>query len=151
MKERRADSGNANVAAEIRGFIGDYLDAVRAKDLDRLASFYAPDVRAFDAIAKLEFRGRGAYLDHWAECLSYCPGPMVIELEHVEIETAGDLALVHGLSRCGGVDADGKEQVAWMRMTAGYRRVDGRWQVAHEHYSAPFDPQTGAMMGNLTP
>ncbi|NLF55654.1 MAG: nuclear transport factor 2 family protein, partial [Thauera phenolivorans] len=45
------------------------------------------------------------------------------------------------LVRCGGTDPDDKETSGWMRMTACYRRRDGRWRVIHEHFSAPFDPQ----------
>jgi ketosteroid isomerase-like protein len=29
-----------------------------------------------------------------------------------------------------------------MRMTAGYRKTNGKWTVVHEHFSAPFDIKT---------
>jgi hypothetical protein len=28
----------------------------------------------------------------------------------------------------------------WMRVTVGYRRIDGKWKVTHEHVSVPFNP-----------
>ena len=28
----------------------------------------------------------------------------------------------------------------WMRATVGYRRIDGKWKVVHEHVSVPFNP-----------
>jgi len=27
-----------------------------------------------------------------------------------------------------------------MRVTVGYRRIDGQWKVVHEHVSVPFNP-----------
>lgn len=30
-----------------------------------------------------------------------------------------------------------------MRVTACYRRIEGRWLAVHEHVSIPFDPMTG--------
>ena len=34
----------------------------------------------------------------------------------------------------------------WLRITVGYRRIDGRWRVVHEHISVPWDPMTGQMV-----
>ncbi|HOX27168.1 MAG TPA: nuclear transport factor 2 family protein [Candidatus Krumholzibacteria bacterium] len=138
-------------AAEIRAVIDAFLDAVRAQDLARIGSYYASEVRAFDAVNRLEFRGREAYLKHWADCLAVCPGPSVFDLDHLEIEAGGDLAVSHGLLHCGGVDETGEEKTAWMRVTVTYRKVGGRWQIVHEHYSMPFDMKTGQMLCGLTP
>jgi ketosteroid isomerase-like protein len=38
-----------------------------------------------------------------------------------------------------------------MRATVGFRKSGGRWQVVHEHWSAPFDPATGKVMTDLAP
>lgn len=57
---------------QIRALIDDWAGALRAKDIDRVMSHYAPDVLAFDAIAQLQFQGRVAYRQHWQACLSMC-------------------------------------------------------------------------------
>ena len=74
--------------------------------------------------------------------MTMCPGPMVFELHELQITAGDDLAFVHGLSRCGGTGPDGKEMSGWMRMTTCFRKHDGEWRIAHEHFSAPFDPKS---------
>jgi len=32
----------------------------------------------------------------------------------------------------------GEETDVWVRATVGYRKIDGKWRVAHEHASVPF-------------
>src|SRR3546814_11024857 len=71
-------------------------------------------------------------------CLSMCPGPMIFEVADLSVAAAGDVAFAYGLTRCGGAGENGEEQASWMRMTACYRRRDGRWKIVHEHFSAPF-------------
>ena len=39
----------------------------------------------------------------------------------------------------------------WMRVSAGYQRIDGQWKVVHEHWSAPFDMETGTALFSLKP
>jgi ketosteroid isomerase-like protein len=38
-----------------------------------------------------------------------------------------------------------------MRGTVGYRRTGGRWLIVHEHYSVPFDPESGKALLRLEP
>ncbi|MDD5719362.1 MAG: nuclear transport factor 2 family protein [Candidatus Krumholzibacteria bacterium] len=140
-----------STAAEIRALVASFADVARRFDLDRLADYYAADVRAFDAINQLEFRGRDVYLRHWADCLAQCNGPMIFETDHLEIESAGDLAVAHCLTRCGGVDDQGQEHTSWMRATIVFRKLAGRWQTVHEHFSLPVDMETGQMLGGLKP
>jgi ketosteroid isomerase-like protein len=132
-----------SAAAEIRTFLDDWAGAVRAMDIDRIFSHYAPDIVAFDAISQLQFKGTDAYRRHWKSCLALCkPGTMIFEVREPTIAAAEDLAFCHALTRCGALDESGEEKSGWMRMTAGYRRVGGRWWIVHEHFSAPFDMQT---------
>ena len=126
----------------IRTMLEDWLAAVRASDLDRIFSHYASDIVAFDAIAQLRFSGADAYRKHWQACLAMCSGPMVFEFHELGIAACGDVAFGHALVRCGGTGPDGKEESHWTRMSAGYRTREGRWQIVHEHFSAPFDMQT---------
>jgi ketosteroid isomerase-like protein len=68
---------------------------------------------------------------------------------------AGDLegimAAAHYLLRCGGTGPDGKQQTGWMRVTVCCRRTDGTWKVAHEHFSVPFDMESGKALLGLEP
>ena len=135
--------------AAIRELIEDWAQAVRAKDVDAIFAHYAPDIVAFDGIGQLQFKGRDAYRNHWEACITMCSGPMIYQVHDLNIEAGGDLAFAHYLSRCGGTGADGKEQAGWFRVTVCWRRTNGRWQVAHEHFSAPFDPESGKALLEL--
>ena len=137
--------------AEIRALVDAWVRAVRAKDIDAIFALYAPDIVAFDGIGPLQLNGGDAYRKHWQACLAMCPGPMTFEVHDLDVEAQGDLAFCHYLSRCGGAGADGREQAGWFRVTVCWRRRNGRWQVAHEHFSAPFDPESGKTLLDLEP
>ena len=137
---RPAEAGTDETA--IRAMLEDWLVAVRERDLDRICAHYTPGIVAFDAISQLRFSGVDAYREHWQACLAMCSGPMVFEFHDLDIAVCGDVAFGHALVRCGGTGPDGKEESHWTRMSAGYRKRDGRWRIAHEHFSAPFDVQT---------
>ncbi|HSA82204.1 MAG TPA: nuclear transport factor 2 family protein [Geminicoccaceae bacterium] len=137
--------------AQIRGLIEDWAKAARAKDVAAIFAHYAPDILAFDAIAQLQFKGTDAYRKHWEACMAMCPGPMFFEVHDLDIEARDDLAFGHYLSRCGGTGPDGEEQVGWMRVTFGCRKTNGKWKIAHEHFSAPFDPESGKALFALEP
>ena len=136
--------------AEIRSLLDDWAKAARAGDIPGIMAAYAPDVLAFDAIGELRFRSADAYREHWKACMSMCPG-MTFEIHDLEIEAGDELAFGHYLARCGGTGPDGKEQSGWMRVTVCCRNQGGRWMVAHEHFSAPFDPETGKARLDLEP
>lgn len=145
------DNRPAAAADEIRALIRDWIEAVRVGDLDRIMAHYAPGVVAYDAVLALEFKGVDAYREHFAKCLDMCPGEVLMEAHDVAVEAEGDLAVAYYLSRCGTVDEDGTEQSGWMRATVCCRRTDGAWKIVHEHYSAPFDPESGQAMMDAAP
>jgi ketosteroid isomerase-like protein len=136
---------------EIRGLIDGWAKAARAGDIEGIMAAYAPDILSFDAIAQLQFKGAEAYRKHWKACIAMCSGPTTFEIHDLVIEGGGGLAFGHYLLRCGGTGPDGKEQVGWMRVTVCCRKTSGRWLVAHEHFSAPFDPQSGKALLDLEP
>jgi uncharacterized protein (TIGR02246 family) len=131
---------------QIRELIEDWANAARAKNVDAIFAHYAPDILAFDAIGQLQFKGADACRKHWDACMSMCPGQMVFEVHDLEIEAQGDLAFGHYLSRCGGTGPDGKERSGWLRATICCRKTNGSWRIVHEHFSAPFDLESGKVL-----
>lgn len=130
-----------------------WLAAVRRQDLDTVVSLYTDDVLAFDAILALQFKGREAYREHWRACMEFCPAggqETVFEMHGLEVQSEGGTAFAHALMRCGHKEGE-KVQASWMRMSAGLRRQDGEWKIAHEHFSAPFEMPSGKAMFHLTP
>ena len=137
------NTAKATAAAEIREQVDSWLQAVRAMDIDGIVSHYAPDILAFDAVSQLQFKGVDAYRKHWQACFAMCrPGTMIFEMHDLNVTAGDDVAFATALNRCGGIEENGEEKAGWMRMTAGYRKTDGRWMVVHEHFSAPFDMET---------
>ena len=137
--------------AQIRGLLEDWAKAARASDIDGIMAVYAPDIRSFDAIAQLQFKGADAYCKHWEACIAMCPGPMIFEIHDLGIEAGDDVAFGHYLLKCGATGEDGKEQSGWTRATVCWRKRSGRWMVAHEHFSAPFDMASGKALLGLNP
>ena len=141
----------ADDEAQIRTRIDAWAKAARAKDIDGVMSHYAPDIVAFDAIAALQFKGAEAYRKHYEACFAMCSGPTTFEIHDLDITAQDDLAFGHYLFHCGGTGPDGKEHSGWMRVTVCFRKSNGEWLIVHEHFSAPFDPQSGKALVDLEP
>ncbi len=146
-----AHSSNVVAEAEIRELIDGWLNAARTGDVDGIVAHYAPDIVAYDAVSQLRFIGVDAYKKHWAACMAMCPGPMIFEAPELQVAAGDDVGFAHALIRCGGADESGEEKASWMRMSAGYRKRDGKWLAVHEHFSAPFDMQSGKALFDLRP
>ena len=138
--------------AQVRELMDSYVSAIRSADTQRIASHYAPDILAFDAVAALQFKGVEAYRKHWQACIEMCPGGGmgIFELHELSITAGGDLALAHGLCRCG-PEADAEDKAGWMRATLAFRKTAGKWAIIHEHWSVPFDPESGKALFDLNP
>lgn len=136
---------------EIRGLLESWLQAVKAKQVERIMSHYARDVVAFDAIMKLQFKGAEEYGAHWKMCMEMCPGEMTFEMHELDVEAGSDVAFCHYICHCGGTNDKGEEQSGWMRVTVCLRKTAGRWLIAHEHFSAPFDCESGKALTELKP
>ncbi|MBT0964038.1 YybH family protein [Denitromonas iodatirespirans] len=137
--------------AEVRALFAACRDAVVAHDIGRLMQHYTDDLVAFDAIGPLRFDGRAAYEAHWRRCLEMCPGTMIFDMHDLTLSLDGTVGFGHYLVRCGMTAEDGTEQASWMRCSVGLRKIDGQWRIAHEHFSAPFDPETWKAQFDLTP
>lgn len=135
----------------IQQLMKDLVTAITSKNTDKIMAFYAPDVRAFDAVQQLQFKGVDAYKKHWQMCMDHCPGPTTFDVSQMDIMTSGDLAVCSFLAHCGGTNDKGEQQAGWMRGTICFHQRQGQWKIVHEHYSAPFDMETGQPLFDLQP
>ncbi|GDY14651.1 hypothetical protein LBMAG53_35290 [Planctomycetota bacterium] len=126
--------------AEIRRLIEAWSAAVSARDLDGIAANYQPDTLLFDAIPPYKTIGRDAIRQAWANCLPFFPEQFRLERRDLTIQVAGDTAFAHFLIHFLPVPADDPCGQTWMRVTSGFRRIQGAWKVLHEHVSVPFNP-----------
>jgi uncharacterized protein (TIGR02246 family) len=141
-------SSDPSAEHALRELLDAWCQAAGRLDLDALMACYTPDVVAYDAIQTLRFEGADAYRAHWQACLQYCPSGLRFSVRDADIQADGDVAYIHALIECQG---SGQDAGCWSRMTMGLRRTEGRWRIAHEHFSFPADVQTGKAMMHLRP
>ena len=145
------DSTRTRDEAQLRELIADQSEAICAKDVDRIMSLYAAAVVAFDVKPPFRVGGADAWRKIWAECLPYFPDSFGIETRDLRLTVGADVALAHWLGRFTGMEPGHPAMQTWLRFTAGYQKVGGRWRVVHEHVSVPFDPHTGQAVFTLEP
>jgi ketosteroid isomerase-like protein len=124
--------------AQIRQLIDGLAKALRAKNVNGVMSNYAADVLTFDIVPPLQYLGADAYRKNWEEWFASWPGPIGYEIRDLSI-TAGDgVAFSHSLNRIHGKRTNGEDTDVWVRVTACFRKMNGKWKVTHEHISVPF-------------
>jgi ketosteroid isomerase-like protein len=119
--------------------VDDLTAVVRAKDVERVMSFCAPEAVSFDLTPPLRYAGADRERLAWLEMFAAYAGPISYEVRELKVTTAGELALVHSLNRVSGTDAGGHAADLWLRWTAFFRRTDGAWRIVHDHVSVPAD------------
>ena len=149
--ERGAETGRGNEEAVIRRNIEDWSQAIREKDLDRVLSFYSPDIVSFDLDPPLRYVGAGNKRRAWEEFFAAHTGPVAYEVHELSVTTEGELAFVHGLNHVRGTLAGGRYSDLWVRWTACLQRINGVWLIVHDHVSVPADLKSGDAVLNLTP
>jgi uncharacterized protein (TIGR02246 family) len=129
---------------EILDLIAKWRRALEARDLDGLVADYADDAVLYDVKPPYMLQGPAAIRRVWEQCLPSFPKAFKSEHRDLKVEVNGDLAFVHGLHHIHPIgEPNHPAGQSWIRVTACYRRVEGRWLVAHEHVSMPFDCATG--------
>jgi uncharacterized protein (TIGR02246 family) len=126
--------------AAIRRVIARWSAALEAKDLDGLVADYADDAVLFDAIPPYKTVGKEAIRQVWANCLPYFPEKFKSEHRDIVIHFSGDTAVMYGLHHFIPEPADHPSGQTWLRVTVGYRRINGQWKSVHDHISIPFNP-----------
>ena len=134
----------------IRALIDDFAKAVRAGDIDAIMSIFAPEVVSFDLTPPLH-HGSGDFRRRWQALFDAWQGPVVYEIHQIDIAVGGDIAFSHSLNKTAGTTRDGRDGERWVRWTACFRKIGGRWQIVHEHVSVPAYPGTGKAALDLKP
>ena len=117
---------------EIRKLVDSWAAAVAAKDIDAIIKHYSEDVVVFDVPPPLRESGREAYRKHWESWFKMFDGPLNCEFKDMQITTGDDVAFLHTLTR-----VSEKKAGPWVRVTVGYKMIDGNWIATHEHVSIP--------------
>jgi uncharacterized protein (TIGR02246 family) len=145
-----AENGT-NSEGEIRELIDHFANAFRAKDVDGIMSFFAPDIVSFDILPPLAAAGAGVFVKHWEKFFESHQGPIHVEFPDVSIAAGDDVAFSYCVHRIKGTLKSGQHTDWWLRWTACYRKFNGKWLIVHEHVSVPADLGTGNALLDLKP
>ena len=135
----------------IRLVIEEGVKAIRAKDLDGVASMYAPELVSFDIVPPLQYVGADTYRKHWGEAFASFPGPINYEIVDLSITVGDDVAFAHSFNRLSAIMANGQQIGNWLRWTACFQKINGKWLIVHMQASVPVDLMTGRAALDLKP
>ena len=136
---------------QIRDIVAARSSAVRLGDIDAMMADVADDVVTFDVVDPLRRTGTDTARQRASEWLASYDGPIHWEDRDLAISVDGGVAFCHCLSRVQGRLKTGVLVDMYFRKTLGFRQIDGRWLVVHDHGSVPFDPVTGKASLGLKP
>jgi uncharacterized protein (TIGR02246 family) len=128
---------------QIRQRIDEWAAAFRCKDVDGVMSAFAPELVSFDVVPPLAYVGKDAYRKPWEALFAAYHGPIEYEIRDLRIAAEHDVAFSYSLNRIRGTLRSGQATDFRLRTTAGWRRIDGRWLIEHEHVSVPVDLEEG--------
>lgn len=127
---------SANATSTIESWLRSYDEAFNAKDLDRLATFYHPDVTIFEG---------GGVNDGWTDYRDHHLGPELKEFENlrfahsntkVHVLADGRAAYVTSdysiRAKIGDRDVDG----GGLETLVLVKAADGAWKIRHSHTSS---------------
>jgi ketosteroid isomerase-like protein len=137
--------------AEITKLLDNRSEAVWVKDIDRLMSFYSPDIVYFDLVPGLRYTGSAALRARFSQWFEAFSGSIGQEIRDLNTLASGDVAVAHMLIRASGTLTNGREVGYWVRATSGCQRSSDGWLIAHEHVSLPVDFESGSAAMDLVP
>lgn len=137
-----------NEEAAIRALAGRFVAAFNAGDIDAIMQNYVPDesLVLFDVVPREEYLGADAYRKAWKEMFSRFKGTPKITITDLNIAVDGSVGYGHCFMRVTGTDMQGNPVDRIVRVTDGYRKIDGNWLIVHEHISVPVDFASGKLV-----
>lgn len=136
--------------AAIRALVDKLVKGLRAKDIDSVVSVYAPDLVAFDIVPPMQYVGAESYRKRWTEVFESFE-TIHYEVRDLSITACDDAAFSHSFNRLNGTMKNGRTTDVWVRWTACYRKINGRWLIAHLQASVPIDFESGKAVMDLKP
>ena len=137
--------------AEIQRLLDDGIRSLRDKNIEGVMSLYAQDVVSFDIVPPLRYVGADAFRKVWEEVFSSFQGPTGYEIHDLSITVGDDVAFSHSLNRISGTLNNGQKTNLWLRWTACFRKINGKWLIVHHQNSVPVDLAHGKAVLDLKP
>ena len=136
---------HADATAEIRAAQESIAADAEARDLEGIMSNYlhSDQLYVFDVYPPRAYIGWDAFRKDWDNFLQAYKGPIIYKMVDMDVDTDGKLGCVHVIEHVAGTDKQGKKKELNLRVTEIYRKINGKWQIVHEHASVPVDLKTG--------
>jgi uncharacterized protein (TIGR02246 family) len=145
------EANKQNDEAAIQGLLDNAIKSLRDRNIEDLMSLYAQEVVAFDIAPPLRYVGAEAFRKLWEEVFSVYQGPIHYEIHVLDITVGDDVAFAYSLNRMSGTLNTGQKTDYWLRWTACFRKINGKWLIVHHQNSVPVDLQTGRAVLSLKP
>lgn len=145
------EANKKNDEAAIQRLLDDGIRSLHDKNIDGVMSMYAPDVVSFDIVPPLRYVGADVFRKVWEEVFSVYQGPIDYEIHDPTITVGDDVAFVYSLNHISGTLITGQKTDLWLRWTACFRKINGKWLIIHHQNSVPADLQTGRAVLDLKP
>lgn len=129
--------GNEKDIHDVRQVFDQWIQAIQTRNLDGVVDGHDPDLVMFDVADPPMLTGLEAYEDIWEGFLEWFGRDGVFDPSEISIVAGSDVAFSHCLIRCIGSTPSEVEKP--VRVTLGYRKVDGVWLITHEHHSVAWE------------
>ncbi|MDI2127545.1 YybH family protein [Yinghuangia seranimata] len=137
--------------AGIRRQVDTIVEGLQAKDPDVLKQVYATDIVSFDVEPPLQTVGVAAKLRNWAPVFASFD-TVTYEVRRLTLAVGDEVAFGHAFARLGGRLKNGTTVTGmWVRVTYGFRKIDGTWLITHDQVSVPLDIVSGKAVVDLEP
>ena len=140
-----------NDEAAIQRLLDDGIRSLHDKNIEGIMSLYAQEVVSFDIVPPLQYVGADAFRKVWEETFLVFQGPINYEIHDLSITVGDDVAFTHSLNRISGTLTNGQKTDLWLRWTACFRKINGKWLIVHHQNSVPVDLETGKAVLSLKP
>ena len=145
------EANKKNDEAEIQRLLDDGIRSLRDKNIEGVMSMYAQEVVSFDIVPPLRYLGADAFRKRWEEVFVVYQGPIDYEIHDLTITMGDDVAFTHSLNRISGTLNTGQKTDLWLRWTACFRKINGKWLIVHHQNSRPVDLKRGRAVLELKP
>jgi ketosteroid isomerase-like protein len=137
IRDRTPVNRNKANESQIRRLVGNWAQAARKEDMNGVLSQHANDIVMFDVPPPLQSKDIAAYKKTWELFFSWSQGSGVFDLSELKIAASDTVAFCHAIGTCAGRAKNGKTVKLKFRLTIGFRKIRGKWVIAHEHHSLP--------------
>jgi uncharacterized protein (TIGR02246 family) len=145
------EENKQNDKAAIQRLLDNAIRSLYDKDIEGIMSIYEPEVVTFDIVPPLQYRGADALRKLWEEMFVVYQGPINYEIHDLDITVDDDVAFTHSLNRISGTLNNGQKTDLWLRWTACFRKINGKWLIVHHQNSVPADLEHGKAVLDLRP